>query len=247
MQKGFEHGYLTVMNDFETRVYTGDISRLFEDRELYERYFEDLSSYRRDKAERYKNHNDRCRSVGAGILLKTALMDCGLSEKDVKYGIIGNGKPVIEGFPGIYFNLSHSKDRVMCIVSNRAVGCDVEQVRDKGELGRRISKRFFSREEQEYVEKAGLKGKDRYAEAFFTIWTLKESYIKCTGEGLGRAMEGFSVIQTPDGFGVKEDRGVNLKLLTGEDPEDLSYRYAVCIKKRTSDDEPVIIRRKIII
>ena len=247
MQKGSEHGYLTVMNEIETRVYTGDISRLFEDRELYERYFEELSSYRREKAEKYKNQNDRCRSVGAGTLLKMALFDCGLSEKDVSYGITGNGKPVIDGFPGIYFNLSHSKNRVMCVISNRDVGCDVEQIRNRGESGRRISERFFSKEEKEYLEKAGVNGKDRYDEAFFTIWTLKESYIKCTGEGLGRAMEGFSVIQTPDGFIVKEDGGVNLKVLESEDSEDMSYRFALCIKKRTSDDEPVITRRKIIL
>ena len=246
MQKGSEHGYLTVMNDDETRVYTGDISRLIEDGGLYECYLGELSSYRRDKAEKYKNQDDRCRSVGAGILLKRALSDCGLSEKDVKYGTTGNGKPVIEGFPGINFNLSHSKNRVMCIVSGRVVGCDVEQVRDRGASGKRIPERFFSEEERAYLKRAGSNDKEKYDEAFFTVWTLKESYIKCTGEGLERAMEGFSVIDASGCFMVKEDRSVLLKVLESDDPDDFSYRYAVCIKKRTPDDEQVIIRRRII-
>ncbi len=55
------------------------------------------------------------------------------------------------------------------------VGIDVEQIRGISES---MEKRVLSKEEREWVS-----GKER-EEAFIRLWTLKESYVKATGQGL---------------------------------------------------------------
>lgn len=91
------------------------------------------------------------------------------------------GKPYLKGFPKIEFNISHCKNMVACVISqNGAVGIDVEKKRDYHE---NITKRVFTEEEAKWFQEKEIIDKDK-KEAFFQIWTLKESYIKAKGKGL---------------------------------------------------------------
>lgn len=84
------------------------------------------------------------------------------------------------------FNLSHSGDMVIMAVSAYPVGCDMEGTKTekngtkeekRSERNLKIARRFFTEREQKAVEEGGN-------EAFYRIWTRKESYIKMTGEGM---------------------------------------------------------------
>ncbi|MBI5447575.1 MAG: 4'-phosphopantetheinyl transferase superfamily protein [Gammaproteobacteria bacterium] len=103
-----------------------------------------------------------------------------------EYGI--HGKPRLKG-GGLQFNVSHSHEKIVMIFSkDHAVGVDVEYVKRKAAY-LAIAKRFFSQKEAAYLSalsSAALPG------AFFKIWTLKEAYVKSTGEGVG-AFRYFSV------------------------------------------------------
>ncbi|HGO1808624.1 TPA: 4'-phosphopantetheinyl transferase superfamily protein [Staphylococcus aureus] len=75
-----------------------------------------------------------------------------------------------------FFNLSHSKDKVILVVDNNPVGIDIEFI---GSIDFSIVKKFFSFEEQLYLN--SLKTKKNLG--FFKLWTQKESFVKCFGKG----------------------------------------------------------------
>lgn len=128
---------------------------------------------RREYILQYRFPEDRKRSLGAWRLMETMFARHGFSANDVKMG--GKGKLTCEG---ICFNLSHSGDMALCAISDTPVGCDIEQIR-KAPLN--VARRMFTARERAYLEAAQGEENRR----FFRLWTMKESYLKMTGEGLG--------------------------------------------------------------
>ncbi len=88
------------------------------------------------------------------------------------------GKPYLADYPEIYFNLSHSEGITACMVESCQCGIDCEKVR---EYRPNVMKRAFSAKEREMIENASENERDLL---FFTLWTLKEAYIKAIGKGL---------------------------------------------------------------
>lgn len=129
-----------------------------------------LSQERQEKCLRYSEADDRKRSLGAGRLINQILNehDCAGSLRYVEAG-----KPEAEG---IYFSVSHSGDYVIAVSSDTPVGCDIEKM---GRAPLKVAERFFAKEERDYI----MSHTDRDF-AFWQLWTLKESYIKMTGDGL---------------------------------------------------------------
>ena len=86
------------------------------------------------------------------------------------------GKPY---FPreDLHFSISHTPGHVFCVLSERPVGVDAE------ELTRRVkpalADKILSQTEKAQYEKA--QDKDR---ALLTFWVLKEAESKCSGKGI---------------------------------------------------------------
>lgn len=76
-----------------------------------------------------------------------------------------NGKPFFPSSPDIHFSLSHSKTHVLCALSRRPVGADIESPR---QISARAINYFCSPDELEMFDPLDL-------------WVLKESYIKLIG------------------------------------------------------------------
>jgi 4'-phosphopantetheinyl transferase len=94
----------------------------------------------------------------------------------------------------IDFNVSHSgTTALLAFTRGRALGVDVEQLRDNFDH-QAIARRFFSAQEQSQL--AELAPSDRYA-AFFRCWTRKEAYIKAQGTGLSLPLNQFDVSLKP--------------------------------------------------
>lgn len=146
-----------------------------------------VDARRREKVIRYCRPDDRKRSLGAGIIIKKILNENGISESCLKY--TENGKPVAEH---LHFNVSHAGDYVVGVVSDHEVGCDIEKAKN---APLEIAEHYFTSREYEYIKYAP----DRN-EAFFTLWTLKESYMKMTGKGMSLPLDSFEIIPTADGF-----------------------------------------------
>ena len=163
-----------------TETFLLDVSKLYDDR-VFREYYGNLSGYRREKTDRLKIRKDKNLSLGIGILINRFLEDnFGICEHFVRYSELKNGKPFFADFSNIHFNASHSGDVCICTFSENNTGCDVERLSENKQL-RQIAGRFFSEKEQAFFKTAS----ESFAESFFRLWTLKESYLKFTGEGLG--------------------------------------------------------------
>ena len=217
-----------------TRVYIADISALKET-PVFERFLGQVPEYRQKKAMSFKFPKGKMQSLGVGLLLQMACRDAGFEGADnhdvgfegadnhIAYG--ENGKPYLLDFPEVHFNLSHSGERVMCVISPFEVGCDVEII--KGDRGK-LAERFFKPEESAWIKHFGTL--EAQSEAFYRLWTLKECYMKVTGRGLSLM---------PDMFALHMDELENVTLFhDGKRPEYSfreinlhdGYRYAYCIK-----------------
>lgn len=87
-----------------------------------------------------------------------------------------NGKPYFVN-NDIYFNISHSGNYVLVALSESMVGCDIEMIKAYTD---KIAGRFFADKEKAILSVS----KNRDAD-FVRLWTLKESILKFTAEGIG--------------------------------------------------------------
>ena len=124
---------------------------------------------------RYKRADDRRRSLGVWRLMEGMLAARGFRAQQV--AVDARGKPYCDG---VFFSLSHVGDLALCAVSDAPIGCDIERVRD---APFEIAPRVFCPGERAYLHSA--QDESEAQRRFFTLWTLKESYMKMTGEGLG--------------------------------------------------------------
>ncbi|MBE6933227.1 MAG: 4'-phosphopantetheinyl transferase superfamily protein [Ruminococcaceae bacterium] len=82
------------------------------------------------------------------------------------------GKPYWED-GNLHFSLCHTRQAVFCAISDGIVGLDAEKIRP---VSPAVVSRVLSPEE--------LRQFDGSDEGFMRLWTLKEAYVKYTGEGL---------------------------------------------------------------
>ncbi|MFO7803379.1 MAG: 4'-phosphopantetheinyl transferase superfamily protein [Desulfovermiculus sp.] len=106
--------------------------------------------------------------------------------RDLVFTLSSHGKPQLatHNVQAPFFNLSHSRSYVCLAISpNRRVGVDIE-VKDK-DVQRldKIASFAFSAPE---VHALSTYPETSRRNAFYTLWTAKEAYVKGTGEGLTR-------------------------------------------------------------
>lgn len=156
-------------------IYLFDNIDLFTD-ELYCRSLLVIPPERVQKAIQFKNMRDRKLSVIAYLLLAHGLKkEYGITEKLV-LGLSKTGKPYLKDYADIFFNISHCKCGVVCAITKEEVGIDIEEVVNYNE---EVAKYICN--ESEYNI---LANSPDQAFAFCKLWTVKESVLKFTGEGI---------------------------------------------------------------
>ena len=80
----------------------------------------------------------------------------------------------------------------MGVLSDCEVGCDIEK---NANAPLEVAEHYFYHSELAYIKAAEDKDK-----AFFTLWTLKESYMKMTGRGMSLPLDSFEIIRKDQGF-----------------------------------------------
>lgn len=156
----------------------------------YEEIYNKVSSYRKRKVDKLMFEKDKWLSLGAEYLLMKGLNELNIDYSKIEIGFVENNKPILKNCPqNLYFNLSHSEEMVMCVISDCEVGCDIQKVTEKNNF-LEIAERFFHPEEIKLIKSAK---KEEAIELFYRIWVLKESYIKATGKGLQTPLKNFRI------------------------------------------------------
>lgn len=132
-----------------------------------------LPQWRREKALRYRHFSGQAQCTLSYILLLEAL--------DREYNITGmptfveneHGKPSLQEYPDIHFNLSHCRSIVACAVDNAPVGIDVE---DLGRYSECVARYCMSDDEMSQIGTSDI--------IFTRLWTQKEAVFKLQGTGI---------------------------------------------------------------
>lgn len=193
--------------------------------------------------DKYINNKDKVRTLLGEVLIRTIISKkLNINNDFIQFEQNEFGKPYLKGNPYFNFNISHSGDYVACGIDCSAIGIDIEEISDIKYV--EIARRFFEKNEFNYVIKGNL-----YTALgrFYEIWTLKESYIKCCGQGLLIPLKSFS---------VDIDQYGNIKVtVNGEDEKyafkkfDIGggYKISVCSLNKEASNNVVMIEQNTLI
>ena len=134
-----------------------------------------LPKWRLDKAMSYRFDIDKFQCAKSFLMLEDMLREhCGLAVCP-EFSYDSHGKPYFRDYSEIFFNISHCHRGIACAVMDKPVGIDIEEIQYDEDLAKVI----FNPEEL-----AAVRSADEPAVKFTEFWTLKESLLKLTGEGL---------------------------------------------------------------
>lgn len=165
----------------------------------FDALIEKLYPSRREAVLRFKNRKAACVSLTAGMLLQEVAYEvCNITPDKLEVNVGEQGKPYIKGAEDFYYNISHSGEYVVLAYGRQELGVDIERIRDKDIA---VAKRCFTDEEYAYIAGDALDDVRcdviiSQDERFFRIWTMKESYLKYTGEGISVPLNSFNVKPT---------------------------------------------------
>jgi len=147
-----------------------------------------LSADERGRAARFFNETVRTRFIVArGVLRYILSKHTRIPPQELAFVYGARGKPTL---PDVQFNLSHTNDLILIGVSpQQSLGVDVEYIYPIPEMAT-IARDYFSINEQHAL--FALPPEQRQ-DAFFTLWTRKEAYIKATGDGFSMPLHNFDV------------------------------------------------------
>lgn len=167
---------------------------------------------------RLLNLQKRKSKIAADHLCRKAVSEfCGIAPQDISFSKNEYRKPFADNLQ-VYFSVSHSGDMVVCAVSDREIGIDIEKVKP---YNLRTAERFATPHELEYVSSS--------QNGFFEIWTLKEAYFKCIGTGLGADIKKVSFEITPQKI-ICSEKGFDFSFIDAAN----GYICSVCHKSKNN-------------
>lgn len=197
------------------RTWMADVSSLL-DKEIYSQYYQQVPTFRREKADKILQQSGKALSVGVWILLQRMRREYGIGEDAV-------------------YNLSHSGCYALCAVDDCGrtdvrIGCDIEGVK-KPRM--QVAEHFFCSSEVRYI--LAQNSEKKRTEEFYRYWVLKESFMKATRMGMRLGLNEFEIgftegdvpylIKQPDAFPQK----YFFREYAVEEPD---YKIAVCSDSR---------------
>lgn len=174
-----------------------------------------LPEYRIEKINRLVNDKNKLTSACAGFLIKKYFGD-----SEIKLGEYG--KPYADN--GKKFSISHSGDYVIIAISDYEIGCDIELMRDLDY--ERLGKIVFHKNELKMLSEAEDK-----KNCFYKIWTAKEAFIKCLGEGFAFKTSSLDLSGFPKKLEYKNREFFFKDYMLG------SYRIMLCGEENSFPDK----------
>lgn len=173
-------------------IYSIDLNEV--SAEELDKWFDSADPLKQESILNIQSEPKRQERIAADYLRKKAIADyCGIAQEKIEFDISIKGKPLVKNLD-VHFNISHSSGYVVCAVSDKEIGIDIEKIR---EINPRAAEKFASPQEIEYIRNS--------KNGFFEIWTLKEAYFKCIGTGLGADIKKVSFTVNKDGTKCSEN------------------------------------------
>lgn len=165
------------------RTYLADLHQL-EDSEIYEKYYQTLPLWRKEKIDKIKPLKNKIQSLGAWSLFTAAANS---TSPDIKKITVSQ-----ENFLSTcYVNISHSGYYGLCTISDKSkakVGCDIETL---GKFRESVARRYFCVSEYQQLLHAQDRAERTYL--FYRYWVLKESFLKATRQGMKLDTRSFEI------------------------------------------------------
>lgn len=160
-------------------------------------FLSQLPDDERERAARFHKHEDRSRFAVTRACLRSILAErVGISSRGITFDIGANGRPSLNGLPGVSFNVTHAGSFAMIALSaKRTVGIDIERL-DAVADWKFLAEHVCSRQEIATIESALP---DRRSALFMRCWTAKEALLKTSGLGIGNMLKDVVIHPTKEG------------------------------------------------
>lgn len=130
-----------------------------------------LPEERKNKCQRYVIEEKKITSLLSSLLI---IKEMG-KDKNISFNYNQYGKPYIKENSDLFFSVSHSDEYIAFVQDTKEIGIDIEKINI---FNQKVAKKFFTTEENTYLEKSTNLNIDSYK-----IWTQKEAYLKKIGTG----------------------------------------------------------------
>lgn len=146
----------------------------------YNYFYSLMSDEKKARVDKFRFTDDKKRTIAGEMLARRMIADyCNIHVEDINFYTNEYGKPFAKNLD-VEFNISHSYNLVICAVSDKPIGVDIEKIREIDEL---VISRVCTDNETNYVCDRSLSHQESL-KRFFEIWTFKEAYFKCIGTGI---------------------------------------------------------------
>ena len=154
-----------------------------------------LPQEKQERIARFRFQADAYRSLLGEVMVRSwVCTHFDLSNRALRFRTNEYHKPRLENLPDLHFNLSHSGQWIVAAFSPYEIGLDVERMR---EIKPDDFVSFFTESERQAILSCTQETLIPY---FFSLWTLKESYIKATGKGMHQGLDTFSIEIKREGY-----------------------------------------------
>jgi 4'-phosphopantetheinyl transferase len=195
-----------------------------------------LDDEERARADRFRFAADRLSYLAAHALLRQMLAAAAaLPPQNWHFASELGGKPMIAaalGWPTLRFNLTHTRGMVACAVGwNDDIGVDVEPLR-AAEGALEIARQQFAPTEVAWLEALDAPAR---GVAFSRLWTLKEAYVKATGQGLDLPLDSFAFTLDPTAIRFRTVTHENAAAWQVFECRPEGYFLALAVRHRATD------------
>ena len=190
---------------------------------LIDKYIGRFDKEFQEKVLRYKNWQDSQLSLKGRILLLEAFKENNIPEDEInKIKYTSYGKPYLSN-KSFYFNISHSKEIVVCAFSKKYdLGIDIEFL-DNVNINNFKSQMLDSEWKRIYTS-------ENKVIEFYKYWTEKESVIKSCGKGLSIPLKSFEVVDNKTTLGIENFRVYTIDLVD-------NYHCSIALKSKLKNIE----------
>lgn len=180
---------------------------------------------------RLRKWEDAQRSLFSELLVRYIAADkISIGCSEVQFYKNQFGKPSIKNLSDFCFNVSHSGKWIVCAIDDEEIGIDIEEMCP---IDLKVADRFFSKPE---IREMQFKLSSQKLSYFYSLWTLKESYIKAWGKGLSIPLDSFSLkINSLNDIELKTSNAYKGCYFRQYDI-DPAYKMAVCSLKSEFPD-----------